>query len=445
MPLSTSQKTILNGASRTAVEQALSRVQKHWVKSQWLTVRNRYQSGCIRQIDMDGQNNSWTPNHRELSEYVAASSVIHCFDGWSYLGRALDAELAGDPDAARHLGYYAELRAAMSLLAGDGIGVFKNKHVVVYSNGECVCIRGELTHSFIWEALQWWAENSVGVNTLQKSIQPGTVPLGEWLAHYPASMKFIATHWLKQWGLDLSRLADDREARNLASYQPTAFTSPGPTAVQDTIAAVARLWEMCEPGSAGGFPVLDRHLLRRGIELTFQNKHGRSRLQASKKYKNDIKAMLGSIAPSELSKDQWERFLNYDDDINTPKILVDSNATSRSDHPDHSKQVLARATLLLRVATGSVAYLLSHVTSPGGTELKFWWSGNSVRRRLWPEDGQPATFSDLWQDVKEATESVETWLQGAQKPCCYSVWNERGKETAILATTERVALWGLRL
>lgn len=61
---------------------------------------------------------------------MAASVIVHCFDGWSYLGRALEAEMAGDPQTAVHLGYYAELRAAMSVLASDEIGVFRNKHAV---------------------------------------------------------------------------------------------------------------------------------------------------------------------------------------------------------------------------------------------------------------------------------------------------------------------------
>jgi len=446
MTLSSTQKTILNHASRQAICSCMSRVQHHWTQSLWLSNRSRYRNDCIGQIDRDSPDRqTWTPTHIHLSDYIAASSITHCFDGWSYLGRAVDAELEGDPDTARHLGYYAELRAAMALRAGDGIGVFKNKHVVVGATGRCRCLRSEPTHSFTWKALQHWAASSAGVNTLQESVRPGGVPLREWLAHYPASVNFIATSWLKQWGLDLSRLADDREARNIASYRPTAFTSPGPTTVQDTVDSVAMFWEMCEPGATGGFPVLDRHLLRRGVELVFKASHGRSRLQAPRRYENDIKAMLHGVAPAELSEVQWERFLNYQDGQGTPRILTDANATSGPEHPDHSKEVLARAALLLRVATGSAANILSNITSFGGTELEFWWSGDSVRRRLWPEGSPPATFADLWIDVKEAADSVVTWLQATQQPCHYSLWDERGKEAATLATAERVALWGFGL
>ena len=60
-------------------------------------------------------------NEPHFREYVAASAPTHLIDGWSYLARAIDALLRGDAPAAVHLGYYAELRAAMSLLAGGGI------------------------------------------------------------------------------------------------------------------------------------------------------------------------------------------------------------------------------------------------------------------------------------------------------------------------------------
>ena len=57
--------------------------------------------------------------------------------------------MAGDPDAARHLGYYAELRATMSILAGDGIGVFQNKHIIVTKKTEMYFVEKLWRHSHI--------------------------------------------------------------------------------------------------------------------------------------------------------------------------------------------------------------------------------------------------------------------------------------------------------
>ena len=69
-----------------------------------------------------------------LAEYIACSIPLHLADGWTFLARGLDAIKAGDSDSAIHMAYYAELRAAMSLLAGDGVGVFRSRHVAIEAN-----------------------------------------------------------------------------------------------------------------------------------------------------------------------------------------------------------------------------------------------------------------------------------------------------------------------
>jgi len=72
-----------------------------------------------------------------MTGYVAVSAPLHCADGWSFLGRAVAAILLGDATAARHLGYYAELRAAMSLMAAHGVGIFNRTHFVVVTADDC--------------------------------------------------------------------------------------------------------------------------------------------------------------------------------------------------------------------------------------------------------------------------------------------------------------------
>lgn len=441
--LNNADQGVLSNADRGAIGKCISQVEKHWSGSRWLTTDNPYRSNAIKQISEDLKP-QWNPNHRDLSEYIAASAIGHCFDGWSYLGRALEAELSGDPDAARHLGYYAELRAAMALLAGDGIGVFDKKHVIVNSRGKCECLpSNNSTHVFTWKALNWWASNGVGQNTLQLAIRPGSLPLRDWLSQYPGSTKFVSTHWLREWGLDISRLANDREARNLASYRPTIFTSPGPTPVKDTLDTITKFWELCEPSPDGGFPVLDRYLLRYIIHSVATAEKYKKKI--AKKREQNIRVMLSKINPKDLSEAQWQGFLTCEYDPETPKLLKDASGTEDPTNPNHSKEVLARATLLLRVATGSAANLLRDFTSSARTGLNFWWSGSSVQRRLWPTNNPPDQFSELWQDVEEASGSVLNWMQSTIDHSYYDLWRNQSNATAMLATAERVALWGLRL
>ena len=325
--LSPDQKSTLKQASRSAICDAMSRLKKYWSTKLWLSDYNPYRRNTIEKIKKD-QDNKKIFNHRQLSEYIAASAIVHCFDGWSYLGRALEAEMSGDPDAARHLGYYAELRAAMSVLAGNGIGVFDRKHIIVIAPQKCLLVPKQIsTHIFAWEALKAWAISQKGHDTLFQVIRPGGLPLQDWLDQFSSGHSFIASEWLQQWGLDLSRLTKDRDARNLASYRPTVFTSPGPQPIGNTMEAILRFWEICEPGAFGGFPVLDLHLLRRSLALVSkQIGHGRGK---KNKYENRLDIMLNGLNPKGLSLDQCKRFLEYSKLQNIHPILQYADGKKR--------------------------------------------------------------------------------------------------------------------
>ena len=431
-------------ASQSAIRGIMQRLTKHWEVGHWLSTRNPYRKNCIGQIRNDIKLKK-NPAHTDLSEYVAASAIVHCFDGWSYLGRALESEMAGDPDTARHLGYYAELRAAMSVLASEGIGVFQNEHILVTGARQCAVLdRVGGTHDFVWNALVIWSELKVGAEAVFRSIRPGGLPLSDWLDQFPAGTNFVPTGWLRQWGLDLSRLTDDRTARNIASYRPTAFTSPGPRSISDTMKTILQLWQMCNPGANGGFPVLDRYLLRRSLKLVSSVQGGRS--SSEELYKQNLERMLASISPRDLPANEWHKFLSYEKLADTPEIIHDANGNDNAYHPDHSKQVLARATLLLRVATGCSADLLNAAKPNIENELKFWRSSPSVRRRLWSESDLLPEAIDLWSDVDGASNSIDQWLeQHGPSASHHALWTDQASAASTLATAERAFLWGVGL
>ena len=441
-------KQKLARASGSAIRDVISRLKPYWEAQSWLSLHNPYQKDPVGRISSDIKSGRLANDH--LAEYVAASAVIHCFDGWSYLGRALEAEMAGDPDASRHLGYYAELRAAMSVLASGGIGVFDSQHIVVDGAQVCdVLTKFGGTHNFVWNALEIWAESEVGYKSVFRSIKPGGLPLSEWLEQFHAGAHFVGTKWLQQWGLDLSRLTDDRRARNLASYRPTTFTSPGPRPISDTMKSILQIWEMCEPEGNGGFPILDRHLLRHSLGLVSHSLYQGGQLSAGaiRQYCQQVELMLSSIAPVSVPNG-WHKFLSYKNLADIPKIVDDANGKDDAYHPSHSKQVLARATLLLRVATGCSEDLLSKATMDIKASLGFWRSSLSVRRRLWPESAPISSSLDLWSDVDDASSSIREWLEQKQKgslACHHVLWTEQASAASTLATTERAFLWGVGL
>ena len=159
------------------------------------------------------------PSHvvsNDLSQYIAASAVLHCVDGWSFLGRALSCHACGDSDVARHLGYYSELRAAMSILAAEGIGVFHNDHCVIDSGDNQQFVRGLNTHMMAWLALKAWASRADSADILTDVIRPNGYPLKQWLEAFGAGpqLRPLGEAWLTSWGFDLQCMFEDRAARN---------------------------------------------------------------------------------------------------------------------------------------------------------------------------------------------------------------------------------------
>ena len=105
----------LSKASRDAVCDAVFDLSAQWDGKSWLAVCNPYRSDAIGRV-RDAYEKAKTRKKGEIEEpdlvdYIAVSAFVHCFDGWTFLARALESELAGNPGVAMHLAYYAELRA----------------------------------------------------------------------------------------------------------------------------------------------------------------------------------------------------------------------------------------------------------------------------------------------------------------------------------------------
>ena len=393
------QKLGLADGSR--ISDAIPRLVQEFKARRWLGSQNPYRADAVAAIRDHTQTGSVLQD-QEIIAYIAVSAIHHCFDGWSYLGHALQAEMACDPNVARHLGYYAELRAAMGLLASEGIGVFDRTHVVVCSKGKCHPIKhAGGTHLFAWTALENWAYAKAKNVLLRVTILSG-FPLSDWLAQFPyGGVQPFAHDWLKSWGLDLQRYADDRMARNTASYRPTALVSSRPRKIDQIMSSIVQLWRVFEPIGSAKFENLDGQLMRRILEYVFLNSHGESAQKAPESYLSRISQMLNSLGLSDDERERWREFLNPVAK-SSPDLTLSASGKLPAEHIDHSKQLLARAALLLRLATGCARELMAQSATAPRELLRFWWSQLAVSRRLWPVRSPPSSFSDLWEDVDES-------------------------------------------
>ena len=437
MTLSPKQKQALDSANREAVQEHLNNLKQFWREGSWIQKGNLYEHDCIQKLkNFDNANSN---HHTHLSEYIAASSLTHLADGWGYLGRALSALLNGDEGVAVHLGYYAELRAAMSLLASEGVGVFDNRHFVIDSYRQVKKApnnrNGPRTHKFTWEALEYLFKQR-GTKLIDGVIKPGGHSVSDWirgLRQTPGPSKELIEDWLVSWGLDLSRLAEDQNYRNFYSYRPTAFIDNHSVNTERAVQFITQLWRLCEPQDHTQFSLLDAHLIRSGLHRT-QNTD-----------KQNVRLLLDGLSlQNDSIVGDWLKFLckgNARDD----DIIHYARGSASPGHADHVFQVLSRALLLLRIATGSCHDHLKETGNGSNFDLlSFWWRPLGFARAVLPSDNYEDEIIDLWSDVEDAIDSVSNCDAGLMiEP--YNLFTRKAHPLHALTTTERICLWGIGL
>ncbi|HEV7281407.1 MAG TPA: hypothetical protein VGN57_14495 [Pirellulaceae bacterium] len=409
-------------------------------RSRWLPENNRYRVNCVRAFEDDALA---TPSAISLSQivtYIAASGPAHAIDGWSFLGRAVDAVMRGDAYAAIHLGYYAELRAAMALLASNGIGVFSGMHCIL-QNGAAQEFRQITTtkkgkkeyrpystHSFVWPCLQHWASQKSSFDLIEKIFKPGGQPLSIWFdrcgAQRPA--RAVTRQIFRAWGMDLRDVSRDHESRNLVSYRPAEFRPSAPLSASDLIEYISSLWSCFEPQAAGRFPVLERVLLYRALKAGGINALTDAQLTA-----------LGfSQQQSVVWKSQFAA-------STVPTAIADAASKTSIEKARCCLEIISRAALLLSVATASAR---EHLASAGYTaaDLEFFWVRHGEARGLWDATSAPEEPVDAWATIRDALVDCGEWNSAAAAGT--SLWSWRQSQPAFVdafGAFELVAIWGM--
>ncbi len=386
-------KRLLLKASRVKVEEYFVSFPRRYRSKKWLHKSNDYRHLCTYRYEGDVQATPSVVNHGDLIAYISASAPTHIIDGWSYLGRAVDATLRGDAYSAIHLGYYAELRAAMGLLASEGIGIFQSAHPIVDNHNTTHPFRGGGTHKVIWPILKYWATLRRASDLLDDLVMPSSIPLSKWLTITKSRIpvRAIAQSWLASWGVDLAVVDDDHDCRNLASYRPSEFRRPKRLDVYDQANFVEELWQLFEPSAARRFPNLERLLLRSARRKETQNAPAISDVQGLGLTVND--------------SSDWVAFLQRDDD---PIPLRLAEEWVPVEDPTCHLRIISRAALLLFIASAAARRLLSNAAYTSD-DIRFWWSRHGEDRALWNIGSVPNDPQDLWADIAQAINDSAAW------------------------------------
>ncbi len=433
LKLSTQDKTCLDGASSLGVQGYAAGLVRHFTNDNWLDNNNIYRNNPGRQVTKAKKGK--TASHtQQLGEYIAASVPLHLVDGWSYFGQALYAHACGHPTMALHLGYYAEIRATMSLLASQGIGIFARHHCVVEAGGGILFLptANEIhgTHEAIWAYLDYWLDSKDAGSMLGDVIRPYTVPLEEWIQELPCAAgtwNRVAASMVHDFGLDLERLAKDRGLRNRASYDPSELLGYYHPSNNETVEFVIDTIHMLEPsGTRGGFGVLDQHLLGQAIDHLFEANTGLKPRDNVSKYEKEVDEMLRKVGDVHWPKPATRQFL-IDERLAVGHDSLVRRA-STEDYTGDPRPLLSRAAVLLRVATGT-AHEFMRESSLNLAITGSWWQDRAKRTGLWTDGHTPVDMIDSWADVDSALEELESW------------YAEDGGQTRDLFQKRAYAIW----
>jgi len=435
-PLSPTNQTRLDRSSRQSVRDAFFTLRRYLAGGNWLGPRNIYKEDCIQKI------RSGVDRHIQLAQYVAASVPLHCMDGWGFLGRAMGCLINGDSQVARHLGYYSELRATMSLLAAEGIGIFDYKHASILANGTFEKVETYRTHGMAWKALENWSKHQKSGDILGEIISPEGIALKEWLQSFGAvfNILHLAKKWFDSWGIDLEIYSEDQYIRNEASYRPTRIKKLESNGLKETSEFLVGLWDLCEPNNLSRFHILDLHLLRLSLESVYESVNGKAPKEDLVDYEKKIEIMLNNLSITDNRRNFIKEFLLRKIIKKTPEVFRYAEKNPNIDLEDPHFQILSRAFLLLRVATGATAKIINDGRFKRN-HLNFWWKPLGEERGFWNPNDEPSELMDLWLDVQEALININDGSSGTFKD-----WREeKSSDVSVLVGCERICLWGLEI
>lgn len=395
--------------SRIATQETFNRLKRHFLKGSWLGIKNRYAKNCTETIKKDCPkkvaHRILGPRKTQLAEYIAASVPLHCIDGWSFLGKAIISHATGDAEACKHFAYYAQLRAVMSLLASDGIGVFSDKHFsIINADGRSSDIYGPVfnrTHSFVRKQFIYWIGRRDTGQLFQKIIRPQGIPLDSWFSEISTTpLNYLAKDWLTQWGYDIATLGTDQSARERASYRPSGILRDhkhkSAIQIRNSLEIIESIWRMCSTNGNGSF-VVDIYLLRRSWEKI----SGKPKLDQA-----EVREALENldIGGNELTT-LTQHFIRKTQQLD-PALLIEANKRGKTTDPDYHIQMMCRATLLLRLATGTGVRLIeeAHFSKD---DLRFWWETLGENYGLW-EPGQDDPIAGSLAEVEEALANMSS-------------------------------------
>lgn len=405
----------------------------------WLPAANPYLAGGAQKVVEDCKNGH--ADFDDVAAFVGASAFVHAADAWSYIGRSLDALLKADLHAAVHLAYYAELRGAKSLLATDGVFVGNNYSCALAGNSTLIPVNYKGTHSAAWELMAQWFQQPGPVSTVSSIVAPGGESLSTWVTALPGGVAAVVQDMLAGIAFDLQSFHEDRERRNLASYEPTTMV-PSTLSVEIIKQTISSLWLDIEPLTGGDFPGIDRAVLANVLVRQYRGQHATPDPSDPSREIVDWSSWEGwidTLTPSSQQASALHQALRGDPTSSDFQLLLGAAFTDTSgmlDPTEFIRSMLGRSAVLARLATGAC---LDVLTDAGKTlaDLVTWIEPFAVSRGYIDSAPLPSPATDLLADLAEPRELLEL----SEAATLGVLLRDLSDGVSLLAQTDRVAAW----
>lgn len=436
--------TVINTASSNAIKDAFERIVTSQIPNErWFSIRNHYKIDTIKRIKSDNQV-KLTSRKNQMGEYIAASVISHCSDGWTYLSRAIESLINGDIASTIHFAYYAELRSAMSLMAHEGFGIFDKKHVQ-FNSSKIPTYYNTLggTHPVAYSSMKEWANLPNKKDVLFKLIKINNRSLEDWVREtsFPMHSAYTTSavkDWIKEWSVDLE-LEKDKNLRNEMSYRPH-FEIPD-IDIQNIISKLSKIWSVLEPTSTSRFPSLDRYLLRLSLEDIYRR--STSKKPVGRKFETFIKNVFGRLG--EPTTQNLFGFLIRATEPDDHMIFKEAKKDRRDININRQDPlpIICRSILLLRLSTGVVNELISN-SSLNVNNLRFWWEKKLLHQGSTASIPSGLDAVDLYADIRESLDEISLKPAGSFG-CIKDAFINSSNSLFYLKQFERPAIWGMGL
>lgn len=377
----------------------------------------------------------------ELADYLALSTCGHALDGWRYLSQAAISLLNGARNQALHLAYYAELRAALSILAGSGIGVLKAEHFALNASGGIDWFGGQ-THKIAWKAITEWSKNSQNALKVIHCLEALDISASEWAEACNASpsLEQIAASWLQDWSIDLEKLESDRTLRNEASYRPDLRSTAFDTLSSTEIELISEISSDCAFEGSGRFQSIDLVLMYDLCCKACEVRFGAADTHHMQLVWDDVAAWLNNHKA--LDTNLTKKYVAL---LNNASSSIGGGVVRKADVSNADVSgVFCRAFLLLRLASALVRQQWEEIRVLSGGGKSAWQSVTLTAfgnwSNLWQTGAQPTDYGVLDEDRIEAEESVENWLAANPQFMPFKMWREIPGAVVELCRFERVGL-----